>query len=76
MFSPELISELTCPQCGFTSSETMPTDSCQYYYECNGCSLLLKPLAGDCCVFCSYATVPCPPIQAAHMAGEEGGCCQ
>ncbi|MGE7197418.1 GDCCVxC domain-containing (seleno)protein [Brevundimonas sp.] len=23
----------------------------------------LKPLPGDCCVFCSYADVPCPPIQ-------------
>jgi hypothetical protein len=20
-----------------------------------------KPKSGDCCVFCSYATVPCPP---------------
>ena len=21
------------------------------------------PKPGDCCVFCSYATVPCPPVQ-------------
>jgi len=46
----------------------MPTDSCTYYYECAGCKSLLKPLSGDCCVFCSYGTVPCPPIQ-------EGKCC-
>ncbi|WP_327036906.1 GDCCVxC domain-containing (seleno)protein [Methylomarinum vadi] len=30
----------------------------------------MKPKKGDCCVFCSYGTVPCPPIQ------ESGdGCC-
>ena len=23
----------------------------------------LKPLAGDCCVFCSFGSVKCPPIQ-------------
>ncbi|WP_322853565.1 GDCCVxC domain-containing (seleno)protein [Roseibium algicola] len=41
----------------------MPTDSCQWFYECKACHEVLKPKAGDCCVFCSYATVPCPPIQ-------------
>ena len=24
----------------------------------------LRPRSGDCCVFCSYGTVKCPPIQA------------
>ena len=24
---------------------------------------VLKPMPGDGCVFCSYGTVPCPPIQ-------------
>ncbi len=62
----ELISELTCPQCSHRASETMPTDRCQYYYECKGCGAQLKPLEGDCCVFCSYGTVPCPPIQIAR----------
>ena len=27
------------------------------------CGTLLRPKSGDCCVFCSYGTVPCPPIQ-------------
>lgn len=58
-----LQSTLTCPECGFASSETMPTDACQYYHECQACGLLLKPLEGDCCVFCSYGSVPCPPVQ-------------
>ncbi len=77
----KLYSELICPQCGYQSSETMPTDSCLYYYECPGCGVLLKPLSGDCCVFCSYGSVACPPIQQARLNGASkkttaGGCCQ
>jgi hypothetical protein len=41
----------------------MPTDACQFFYDCKGCGVLLRPKEGDCCVFCSYGTVPCPPIQ-------------
>ncbi len=70
----QLISELTCPECGHRSVETMPTDNCQYYHECTACGVLLKPLQGDCCVFCSYGTVPCPPIQQARLEGLDGGC--
>jgi len=64
-----LESTLTCPQCGHVKTETMPTVACQWSYECAGCHLLLKPKPGDCCVFCSYGSVPCPPIQ------DERGCC-
>ena len=41
----------------------MPTDACQWFYECPSCHSLLRPRAGDCCVFCSYGSVKCPPIQ-------------
>ncbi len=64
----KLRSTLTCPKCGHVETETMPTDACQYFYDCKGCGAVLKPLPGDCCVFCSYGDVPCPPIQ-------EGSCC-
>ena len=57
-------STITCPDCGTAKTETMPTDACQYFYECTGCGTLLRPKPGDCCVFCSYGSVPCPPIQA------------
>jgi hypothetical protein len=43
--------------------ESMPTDACQFYYECTNCKALLHPKPGDCCVFCSFGSVPCPPIQ-------------
>ena len=56
-------STLTCPHCGHKKAETMPDDACQWFYECESCKTLLKPLKGDCCVFCSYGTVPCPPVQ-------------
>ena len=65
----ELRSTITCPDCGHVETETMPTDACQWFYDCKGCGALLKPKQGDCCVYCSHATVPCPPIQ------EGGSCC-
>lgn len=63
---PELILEstITCPACGHATTETMPTDACQWFYDCTRCGEPLRPKPGDCCVFCSYATVPCPPVQA------------
>ncbi|PIQ21519.1 MAG: hypothetical protein COW65_08620 [Cytophagales bacterium CG18_big_fil_WC_8_21_14_2_50_42_9] len=56
-------STITCPKCGYTKEEEMPTDACQYFYECENCKAVLKPHPGDCCVFCSYGTAKCPPIQ-------------
>lgn len=58
-----LQSTITCPNCGYQKVETMPVDSCQYFYECENCKTVLKPQPGDCCVYCSYGTVKCPPIQ-------------
>ncbi|HXL48841.1 MAG TPA: GDCCVxC domain-containing (seleno)protein [Xanthobacteraceae bacterium] len=57
-------STIACPVCGHRSTEEMPTDSCVYFYDCRACSARLRPKQGDCCVFCSYGTVPCPPMQA------------
>jgi len=59
-----LESTITCPQCGHRATETMPTDACRFFYTCKGCGERLKPKAGDCCVFCSYGSVKCPPMQA------------
>ena len=60
---PELQSTLTCPVCGLATVESMPTDACLFFWNCPGCGARLKPLAGDCCVFCSYGSVKCPPKQ-------------
>lgn len=70
----QLESVLTCPVCGHAETLVMPTDACQWFHECPACRTLLKPKPGDCCVFCSYGSVPCPPVQAAR-AGSGKGCC-
>jgi len=63
-----LESTLTCPECGHVKTETMPTDACQWFRECEGCKAVFRPLAGDCFVFCSYGTQKCPPLQAGSSA--------
>jgi len=72
----QLESTLICPVCGHQSLEIMPIDACQFFYDCRGWRTRLKPKPGDCCVFCSYGSVPCPPIQA-ERSGESGAasCC-
>ena len=69
MSAPVLESVITCPYCGFRASGIMPTDACVFFYECPGCGAQLRPKPGNCCVFCSYGTVKCPPVQLAQ------GCC-
>lgn len=64
--APILDSTLTCPHCGFAERLTMPTDACLFFHECSGCRTLLRPKPGDCCVFCSYGDVKCPPRQGPH----------
>ena len=66
---------IICPLCGHQETETMPTDACQFFYDCRGCREVLRPKGGDCCVFCSYGSVPCPPIQEGRESGATGNCC-
>lgn len=61
-------STITCPRCGCRSKGSMPTNACQYFYDCKGCGAVLRPEPGDCCVYCSYGDVKCPPMQV------KGGC--
>jgi len=60
---------IECTECGFKKEEIMPKDACQFFYKCEDCEKILKPKPGDCCVFCSYGTVKCPPKQV------DKGCC-
>ncbi|MSQ26380.1 MAG: hypothetical protein EXR49_09000 [Dehalococcoidia bacterium] len=64
---PDVMTEatLTCPACGASRREEMPLDACRFFYECTQCRTVLRPKAGDCCVFCSYADVRCPDTQRA-----------
>ena len=72
----ELRSEIACPHCGYRKIEEMPTDACRFFYECEGCGALLRPKPGDCCVFCSYGSTPCPPVQLQRRGDGHESCCQ
>ncbi|MTB50380.1 GDCCVxC domain-containing (seleno)protein [Lewinella sp. W8] len=67
----KLQSTITCPECNHQATETMPTSACQFFYECKGCGTVLRPHKGDCCVYCSYGTEVCPPMQ-----DDGGSCCK
>ena len=57
-------STITCPHCSFAQREEMPVDACLFFYDCKKCGARLRPKDGDCCVFCSFGSAPCPPKQA------------
>ena len=67
-----LQSVISCPECGHQKEEIMPEDSCQFFYKCENCKTVLKPKDRDCCVYCSYGTVPCPPIQVKNLCNQDG----
>lgn len=68
MIEIALHSVLTCPHCGSAETLTMPTDACLFFHECSHCRVVLRPKAGDCCVFCSYGSIVCPPMQSGDSA--------
>ena len=74
--SPErLHSTLQCPSCGKEEELTMPEDACVVMRPCSECGRMMRAQAGDCCVFCSYGSVPCPATRQQRRGGgqpEEG----
>ncbi|MEN8193798.1 MAG: GDCCVxC domain-containing (seleno)protein [Bacteroidota bacterium] len=70
----ELKSTITCPQCGYKKVEEMSQGACQFFYECENCKTVLKSKKGDCCVYCSYGTIPCPSIQENESSGNANSC--
>ena len=51
--------------------ESMPENACVVVFNCPACGVALRPQSGDCCVFCSYGSAPCPPVQVTGKTG----CC-
>jgi hypothetical protein len=56
-------SVVTCPRCDVGTEMEMPTDACLIVFECESCRAVLRPNPGDCCIFCSFASIKCPPVQ-------------
>ena len=55
---------LCCPNCNHTQSEDMPALDKTRFYQCEDCNEIVKARESDCCVYCSYGEVKCPPTQA------------
>ena len=70
-----LTSTITCPACGAKTTVEMPEEACQFFWTCPACETTLRPQAGDCCVFCSYGDVRCPPVQRAGDDFDASACC-
>lgn len=54
---------LRCPFCLGEELLRMPENFCEILRPCRFCRRIIRPRPGDCCVYCSFATVPCPPHQ-------------
>ncbi|HFQ15066.1 MAG TPA: hypothetical protein ENK41_01820 [Rhodobacteraceae bacterium] len=66
---------LTCPHCGHRSRQSMPDLQTLTRWNCNNCHTDIQPRPGECCVFCSFGSVPCPDAQRAWEQGQSGNCC-
>ncbi len=62
---------ITCPHCSFQQEESMPANVGICLWECPQCQTVVKSKPSDCCIFCAYGTVPCPPVQM----NAPGNCC-
>ena len=56
-------SKISCPRCHARSLDQMPSNASVYFYHCLQCNTIFNPKPGDCCVYCSYGTMRCPPRQ-------------
>jgi hypothetical protein len=65
----EVTSIITWPECGAATEAEIPIDWCTVFWNCPACDATLRPDSGDCRVFCSHGSVPCPPVQV-----DECGC--
>lgn len=54
---------ISCPECRSSAEEEIPANACLFFWVCPGCGALLRPEAGECCVFCSYGDRPCPSAE-------------
>jgi len=54
---------ITCPVCQTKTRETMPGEIPKMVYQCPVCLTWLGPKKGDHCIYDSYGSVNCPPLQ-------------
>lgn len=54
---------IKCPFCGGKSIEKLELVTVEDRCTCKHCGMELKPLPGDCCVYCSYGSAGCIKMQ-------------
>jgi hypothetical protein len=54
---------VTCPVCKTKVQETMVPETLKLIYHCPVCLTWLSPKKGAHCIYDSYGSVNCPPIQ-------------
>lgn len=69
MSTAQLWSAVRCPACAYVEPLAMSMNACLVFHACAGCGAIVRPRAGDCCVFCSDGSVACPPVQAGGTPG-------
>ncbi len=68
MASELLDAIMTCPACGYQQMVTMEAFGQRMLWPCPACGSVLRPRPGEHCIYCSFASVPCPPVQRAELA--------
>ncbi len=71
MASEVLDAVLTCPACGHHEIMTMEEFEPRTLWACPACGSTLRPRPGEHCISCSFASVPCPPVQRAALTEQQ-----
>ena len=64
-------SVLKCAGCGFTQEFEMPLYASRKHFYCSNCNAVHESKSDECCIYCSYGTVPCPKEQLSSVVLRE-----
>jgi hypothetical protein len=59
----ERSSVITCPVCSHSVSEKVSRETLKRVFHCPQCLTWLAPKPGDHCIYDSYGSFKCPPLQ-------------
>ena len=54
---------MTCPSCHAKEKQTMWPHFIESVFVCNKCNKPHLQIPDRCCIYCSYGSIECPPIQ-------------
>jgi hypothetical protein len=54
---------VTCPVCKTKVREVMCSETVKVIYHCPACLAWVSPKKGDHCIYDSYGSAKCPPVQ-------------